>query len=473
MKKYKSNFSDWSDLIPVLPGDGPRQRALYGELRELIETRRIAPDEKLPPSRTLAEKLGVSRGLVVGAYDQLIAEGYAVTRQGAGTFVASDVPEAVADQTGCRQNRPANTEALPGAIGCGTADEITLRAFRQLFRKTLDRPPMTLFNYVSPQGDISLRQEVASYLRAARGMRVHPDQVMITSGTQAALYLIAHSVLNAGDAVWMEDPGYHSARFGLEAAGMTIIPVPVDGEGLDLAKGEALARHARAAYLTPSHQFPMGVTMSMPRRKALIDWAARSDAWIIEDDYDSEFRYTGPPLAALHGMDSVGRVIYLGTFSKVVVPGLRMGYAVIPEPLFDKVLALRERVDRMPNALTEAVMAGFMREGHFSAHVRRARKRARIARDALVEGLREGPLDVQVPGQGLHLVAGLPEGLSEAAALRVAQETGFGIQGLSETYLGADRREGLVIGFSGFAPDVLNKTARTFANALGRQGPGK
>lgn len=465
MQKNKSNFPDWSSLIPVLPDGGPRQRALYGELRRLIETRRIAPGEKLPPSRTLSEHLSVSRGLVVGAYDQLIAEGYAETRQGAGTFVAEDVPEA--SQTPVAPKRRLDTRrVLPGTIGCGTADELTLKAFRQLYRKALERPPESFFYYASPQGDISLRKEVASYLRSARGMQVHPDQVMITSGTQASLYLVANAVLAKGDAVWMEDPGYKNAGHVMEEAGMRVVPVPVDDEGLNPEKGKVLAGDARAVYLTPSHQFPLGVTMSMPRRKALIEWAAMSGAWIIEDDYDSEFRYTGAPLAAMQGMDSEGRVIYLGTFSKVVVPGLRLGYAVIPEPLFDRVLDLRKRVDRSPNALSEAVMAGFMREGHFASHVRRARKRARVARDALVEGLKGGPFDVHIPDQGLHLIAGLRDKAHEERAFMAAEDAGLGAQALSGIYRGADQRYGLVVGFSGFEPGVLKGAAERLVLAL-------
>ncbi|MCO6185743.1 PLP-dependent aminotransferase family protein [Rhizobium sp. L1K21] len=465
MQKNKSNFPDWSGLIPILPDGGPRQRALYGELRRLIETRRLMPGEKLPPSRMLSQELGVSRGLVVGAYDQLIAEGYAETLQGSGTFVARDVPQA-SHAPAVARRRTVVKEVLPGTLGCGTADETTLRAFRQLFRKVLERPPETLFTYASPQGDIGLRQEVASYLRSARGMRVDPDQVMITSGTQASLYLIANAVLKRGDEVWMEDPGYKNARRALDEAGMRVVPVPVDREGLDPEKGRVLADNARAVYLTPSHQFPLGVTLTMPRRKALIEWASRVGAWIIEDDYDSEFRYTGAPLAALQGMDGEGRVIYLGTFSKVVLPGLRLGYAVVPEALFDKVLDLRKRVDRSPNALTEAVMAGFMREGHFSSHIRRARKRASNARDALVEGLSRGPFDIRSPDQGLHLIAGLKDAEEEGRMLNAAAEAGLGVQALSTMYRGNRMEHGLVIGFSGFEPQVLRAAAQRLVEAI-------
>ncbi len=459
MKKDKTNLPDWSAMIPVLPTSGPRQRALYGELRRLIETRRLEPGEKLPPSRTLGEMLGVSRGLVVSTYDQLIAEGYAETRQGAGTYVAHGIPQAP-QKVPAIVRAPENVTALPGTLGCGTADEITLRVFRKLFRKTLERPPATFMAYGTPQGDIGLRREVASYLRSARGMRVHPDQIIITSGTQAALYLISKAVLNPGDQVWFEDPGYRTARAALTEAGMQLVPVPVNEEGLDPEKGQSRAPNARAVYLTPSHQFPSGVTMSMARRKALIEWAADANAWIIEDDYDSEFRYCGAPLAALHGMDGEGRVIYLGTFSKVVVPGLRLGYAAIPEPLFEQVLALRRRVDRSPNALMETVMTGFMAEGHFAGHIRRARKRALLARDALVDGLRGGPFIVHPPEQGLHLIAALGDRSSEEAAVAAAAQAGLGVQALSGMYRRDTPRHGLVIGFSGFEPEVLADAAR-------------
>jgi GntR family transcriptional regulator/MocR family aminotransferase len=323
------------------------------------------------------------------------------------------------------------------------------------------------FGYGDPRGSRALREEVAAYLRTARGVRCHGDQVVLTSGSQQALDLIIRAALTPGDPVWIEDPCYPMARAAFEGAGMRLIGVPVDGEGLDPAAGEARAPHARAVYVTPSHQFPLGVTLTMARRLTLIDWARRAGAWIIEDDYDSEYRYAGPPLTALQGIDGAGRVIYVGTFSKALFPGLRVGYAVVPEALLDAVIAVRNRSDRFPPSLLEDALADFLREGHFSAHLRRARCRARDARDALVDVLNEGGLSVAAPDQGLHLVARRPDWTEDATLLAAARAEGFGPRALSTLHVDRPPEAGLVIGFSGFPPEELASAARRWLARIG------
>ncbi|WP_338091051.1 PLP-dependent aminotransferase family protein [Shinella kummerowiae] len=274
------------------------------------------------------------------------------------------------------------------------------------------------------------------------------------------------TALSPGDRVMIEDPCYPSARAAFAGNDLALSGLAVDAEGADIALATP---GTRAVYVTPSHQFPLGVTMSMRRRLALIDWARETGGWIIEDDYDSEFRYAGPPLAAMQGMDDSGRVIYLGTFSKVLFPGLRLGYAVIPDPLLDAVMSLRSRSDRNPPTLAEAALTDLLREGHFAAHLRRARRQAQAARDALVEGLSAAKnLSVAVPDQGLHLVAGLPASLVDTHAVDMARTAGLGVRALSSMAVTNPPKQGLVIGFSGFAPAVLQAAATRFAAAISK-----
>ncbi|WP_337184529.1 PLP-dependent aminotransferase family protein [Shinella sp.] len=460
----RTNPPDWSALIPVLPAAGRRTPALYRELRRLIEAGDIAPGSKLPPSRDLARRLGTARGSVVAAFEMLIAEGYAVARTGAGTFVADRVPN-------MKPAAPVETAAaepampLPGTLGVAMADARTLNLFRTLLSRHLVRPGPEHFQYGDPRGGAALRQAVAAYLRQARGVRCEARSIVITTGTQQGIDLVIRSVLSPGERVMLEDPCYPSARAAFAGNGLELAGLAVDAEGADI--GLAVPG-ARAVYVTPSHQFPLGVTMSMRRRLALIDWARETGGWIIEDDYDSEFRFAGPPLAAMQGMDDSSRVIYLGTFSKVLFPGLRLGYAVIPDALLETVVALRGRSDRSPPTLAEAALTDLIREGHFAAHLRRARRKAQAARDALVAGLASAPgLSVDVPDQGLHLVARLPARLDDVEAVEIARKAGLGARALSSMAVTNPPRQGLVIGFSGFAPEVLHASATHFAAAVG------
>lgn len=464
MIKNRTNSADWSALIPVLPDSGPRTAALYAEIRRLIETGAVPPRGKLPPTRDLARRLHISRASVVAAFEMLIADGFAEAKVGSGTYVAKEVPllrRSPADVT----SSSGPTAALPGTLGVGVSDARTMRIFRSLLSRHLARPGPEHFHYGDPRGGTDFREAIASYLRSARGVRCSAGQIIITTGTQQGLDLVIRAVLRADDAVWMENPCYPMARTAFAGAGIRIVAVPVDEEGIDAACGERLAPGARAAYVTPSHQFPLGVTMTMRRRLALIDWAKRNDAWIVEDDYDSEFRFAGPPLTALQGIDDAGRVIYLGTFSKVLFPGLRIGYAVVPEPLLDKIVEIRRRSDRHPPTLAEAALTDLIREGHFAAHLRRARRGAQSARDELVCGLRSNPgasIEVAAPDQGLHLIAELPDGISDLDAVREAKAAGLGARPLSSMYLSPPVRQGLVIGFSGFTGEELRLAASRF-----------
>jgi GntR family transcriptional regulator/MocR family aminotransferase len=313
-----------------------------------------------------------------------------------------------------------------------------------------------------------LRVAIADHLLSARGLRCDPDQIMLASGTQHLLRIVLSAVLKPGDRIWCEDPGYPAARNAIEHCGHRPVPVPVDASGLCVARGRTLAPHARAAYVTPSHQFPLGVQMSMTRRLELLDWAGDADAFVFEDDYDSEFRYDGAPLLSLAGIDHLRRVIYMGTFAKTLFPGLRIGYCALPERLVEPVTTARAAFDRFPGTLLEGAVADMLNSGAFAANLRKVRGLYREARDALASTLStasEGRLSVPVPSQGLHLVARFDpstEPLVAAQAKAVA-----GVEGwlLAETYRRARPLPGFVLGFSGHHIPQMIASAEKLAKA--------
>jgi GntR family transcriptional regulator/MocR family aminotransferase len=297
-----------------------------------------------------------------------------------------------------------------------------------------------------------------------------PEQVIVVSGSQQALDLSARVLLDPGDAVWVEDPGYMGARGALSGAGARLVPVPVDEEGLEVAKGIEREPGARLACVTPSHQYPLGVTMSLGRRLELLGWAGRSGAWVIEDDYDSEYRYTGRPLEALQGLDTGGRVLYVGTFSKVLFPALRLGYLVVPPDLVDAFASARELTDRHPPTVEQAVLAGFIDEGHFVRHLRRMRALYARRQAALVEEAAHelpGLLDVGPAAAGLHLVGWLPEGEDDREASRRAANRG--VEAPPVSLYGAELRVrgGLMLGYAAVAEREMRGGVRRLAEALG------
>jgi len=415
---------------------------------------------------------------VVAAYDQLLAEGFVEGRVGAGSFVSRDLPEGLEapPPTPALPASPApsggpaigEVSTLPFNTGRTSWDDRSQQVWRALTLRRLARPAPAMFGYGDPRGARGLREAIATYLRSARAVRCDPDQVVVTAGAQQAIDLVLRVVLAAGDAAWVEDPCYPALRGALDAARARIIPVPVDAQGMQVAAGIAAAPAARLAYVTPSSQYPMGVVLSMARRLELLAWARRAGAWVLEDDYDSEFRYAGRPLASLQGIDEAGRVIYVGTFSKVLFPGLRLGYAVLPPALLDGVLAARLRSDWHPAALAEGVVTDFLAEGHFAQHLRRMRLRYRAARDALVAALAEHApaLAVEPPEQGLKLLARLPQGMDDEAVVAAAARHGVVARPVGPMGVAAPRVSALMLGFSGHEPAALRRAARGLGAAL-------
>ncbi|MDT8278060.1 MAG: PLP-dependent aminotransferase family protein [Roseomonas mucosa] len=457
----------------LLDGAGSQSGRLHAGLRAAILGGRLAPGLRLPSSRDLAAQLGLRRNAVVIAYEQLLSDGLAEARVGAGTFVAARVPRGPGAAAPAGAAIPLPGQA-PFALGRTHADPALLRQFGRLVRRHLTAEAAH-FGYGDPRGGEGLRSAIAEHLAATRGIACDPGRVLVTSGTQQALRLCAEVLLRPGDAVWMEDPGYPSARRILEACGARLVPVPVDRHGLDAGEGRRQAPSARLAYVTPSHQFPTGVTMSMERRLALLDWAREAGSWVVEDDYDSEFRYAGPPLTALAGIDARERVIYLGTFSKTLFPGLRTGFAVLPGELLERVAAARLVSDRFPPSLTGEALAELIRDGGFAAHVRRMRSRYRIARDLLAELLPRasgGLLRVTVPDQGLSLLALLPEDWPPGTAARIRAAAGIEGWLLSETRLVRKGPDGFVLGFSGHSLPALRRAAERLGEAVRAWSPG-
>jgi GntR family transcriptional regulator / MocR family aminotransferase len=450
----------------------PLYRQIYDSFRTRVTNGELRPGEAAPSTRELARELRVSRLPVLNAYAQLLAEGYFESRPGAGTFIASSLPglaksriTTTADFHVASARRPVATDVAvippyerptwtgslgPFQVGQPELHQFPIGIWLKLVARYSRAMRVKALQYGDPMGRADLREAVATYLRTSRGVHCEPEQVMIVNGSQQAVYLTTCVLLNAGDKVWVEEPGYWLVQRALQARRCRIVPVPVDANGMNVDAGVKLARKARAVFVAPSHQYPLGVTMSASRRLQLIEWAQRAGAWIIEDDYDSEFRYDGMPIASLQGLDRHGRVIYIGTLSKVMFPSLRVGYLVIPPDLIERFAAIRQVMDICPANLMQAVASEFIREGHFARHIRRMRLTYVKRHRALVGAIRdEFDKQAAVSGDeaGMHLalfIDGLRDDQKIAAK---AAEKSLLLSALSPLYLGKSRRQGFVLGF--------------------------
>jgi GntR family transcriptional regulator/MocR family aminotransferase len=450
----------------VTPGSSSQHR-LYQALCHAITGGIAKPGEPLPPQRTLAKQTGFRRNAVTSAYERLIADGFAVATVGSGTFVAARIPARVND---ARKTKIAIEAPQQGALalGCTHIDERALQRFRAFAGRRMRAFGNEHLQYGDPRGSRELRAAIADHLLSARGLRCDPDQIMLASGTQHALRIVLGAILKPGDQIWCEDPGYPAARRAIGHCGLRPVSVPVDASGMIVARGRALAPSAGAAYVTPSHQFPLGVQMSMPRRLELLDWARDAGAFVIEDDYDSEFRYDGAPLLSLAGIDHLSRVIYMGTFAKTLFPGLRIGYCALPERLVGPVTTARAALDRFPGTLLEGAVADMLNSGAFAANLRRVRGLYREARDVLASTLStasNGELSVPVPSQGLHLVARFDPSIDPLVAAKAKAEAGVAGWLLAETYFRARPLPGFVLGFAGHPIPQLVASAQRLAEA--------
>jgi GntR family transcriptional regulator/MocR family aminotransferase len=477
MKRIPATF------LPLISLDSgtktPMYKQLYDWFRKAIIDGQMHPGQRVPSTRGLAAELKISRIPVLNAYEQLLAEGYFETFVGAGTCVARSIPDdtlrppsvkarkgrqKLVDKPGPRRMSRRGTALMHiqaqswldnlGAfrVSLPALDHFPIGIWSRLVARHSRRPSTGIMAYGDAMGYLPFREAIAEYLGAVRGVRCDPSQILVTTGSQQALQISAQVLLDPNDRVWIEEPGYPGARQAFLTVGAQLVPGRVDDDGLNIAEIIRRGVDARAVYVTPSHQYPMGVTMGATRRMLLLNWAMRSGAWIIEDDYDSEFRFGSRPIASLQGVDTDARVIYVGTFSKVLFPALRLGYVVVPKDLIPAFSAARDAADIFSSTLYQAVMTDFIREGHFARHIRRMRMLYMERRRALVNAIQNQMGDmVEVIGAeaGMHLVALLPPGRSDVAISKDATRRGISATPLSVCYSKPPMRGGLILGYGG------------------------
>lgn len=445
------------ELDPSQPA--PIYRQIYQRFRESISDGRLRPGNRVPAVRALAAELNLARGTVEAAYQLLIGEGYLVARGAAGTFVTPQLAPTFSPMqhapVASMPYQPPHSGTMPLALQMGlpALDAFPRKLWTRLAGRQLRQAGLEGLVYPDARGYAPLRAAIAAYLGISRGIHCHPDQVFVCAGYRDCLDLISHTLMHHGDRCWLEEPGYFMARNALLGSGAQLVPVPVDDQGLDVAEGIARAPDARFAVVTPTHQSPLGVSLSLPRRLALLDWANRKGSWIIEDDYDSEYRYRGKPLPALKSLDQQGRVLYTGTFSKVLFPGLRLAYLVVPTEQHQAFAVQADRLHNHCPHLLQATVTAFLNEGHFARHLKKMRSLYSRRRQWLVDALHQQfgeRLQINAQAGGMHLVAGLREGDDVKLAQR-ARAAGIAIEPLSQWYLKATPRQGLVLGFTNIA----------------------
>jgi GntR family transcriptional regulator/MocR family aminotransferase len=470
---------------------------VYANLRSSILSGELKGGMKLPSTRALAEELNVSRNTILNAYRQLMAEGYIETIKGSGTYVARIAPDDLlapqvkkastdevtlepleprfSDHARLQLAAPKMSQLAPSPI------EVTRRPFRfgipalkdfpyklwtRLVIRQARRLPANAFTYQHPAGYLPLREAIATHAIASRGVRCTPEQIIIVSGAQEGLDLAARVLINTGDPVWMEDPGYLKARAAFLGSGAQIVPVPVDHEGLIVGAGIDRAPQARLVYLTPSHQFPIGVTLSLARRLALLDWAKRANAYLIEDDYDSEYHYTRRPLPALQGLDDGGRVIYIGTFSKILYPALRLGYLILPQNLVDAFQTVRNLIDTHPPILEQVVLTDFIVDGHLARHLRKMRRMYAERRAALLDAVRELPLEIRAAEAGMHCVGWLPAGMDDLALVKAGASQEVDLVPVGNFSIEPMERKGILLGYSEYTVEQIQEGVRRLGAAM-------
>lgn len=468
----------------------PLYRQIYAGLRDAITDGRLAADTRLPSTRDLAAIWQVSRNTLRNAFDQLVAEGYVDTLVGHGTFVLPLEPRLLSHPA---ENKAPKLERIrpisvlgqhlepigkglnqpspPGsafAVGVPDTSSFPHQVWNRIVNRVQRQTPAGTTIGFNISGQRVLREAIASYLISARGLRCSAEQIDIVPSSVTGIMLASLALLNRGDKFWMEEPGYISASAVLRYRGAEMVPLPVDVHGLDVSAGIKQAPDARVAYVTPSHQYPLGVTLSLARRQLLLDWAAQNSAWIFEDDYDSEFRYDGPPLTALQGLDAHDRVIYFGTFSKILFPDLRLSYVVLPDDLVDVYRGVKAPMAMYGSSLLQRAVAEFMLEGHFVRHIRRMRQHYKARRDALVEAVEHylpNTLTLGATECGMHAVGYLADGLDEARIVSLARQQGMVLAPLTSFYVSGGR-PGLVFGFANVAPKEIDRYIRQLRDIM-------
>lgn len=463
---------------------------LYGELRSAILEGRLAAGTRLPASRDFASQYGISRGTVVTVFERLQAEGYVASRVGSGTLVNRVTLVRPARQVNATPpvyirraisahrlprpwiDLPFRKGIRPFRIGGPATDSFPSKVWGQISARYARNFSSWLRSEAGRGGYGPLREAVADYLRATRGVRCNSEQIVIVSGAQQALDLLSRLLLKEHDQVWMEDPGYFGASIAFGNVGAEIIPVPVDQEGLSVSAGEKICPHARGVYLTPAHQFPLGMTMSLERRMAVLKWANRTGAFVIEDDYDSEFRFEGKPVPSLQSLDNHSNVILIGTFSKTLFESLRLGYVVLPPSLVDCFLAFRYRTDLRSSNIDQAVLCEFIVEGHFARHMRRMRELYGSRLAALIDGGKQhlsGLLEISNVRAGLYTMGFLTNGMTSRQAEKSAAVAGIEALGVDRYTFKRTDPKGLVLGFAAYPEPAIRKALIQLARAFSRE----
>lgn len=464
-------------------------------IRQLILDGALEVGRPLPATRPLAQSLGVSRDTVEAAYRQLHAEGFIERQVGSGSRVSQRARPFAGGKAQRRGHAPRQTvrlstrgQALRATGGVTGATQhafapgvpetrnFPLQTWERLQREVIRAQGSAVLAHSPAQGVEALRRAIADYINLERGGHATPERVLVLTSSQQALTLCANVLLDAGERILVEDPMYHGAARAFDAAGLRPVPVPVDAEGMQVERLPQLAAGARAVFLTPSHQFPTGATLALDRRLALVHWAERNDAWIIEDDYDSEFHYAGKPTACVQGLDPHERTLYIGTFTKSLFPGLRIGYLVLPPALVEPMTVARSLMDGHSPTLTQLTLARFMEAGHFGAHVRAMRHLYVQRRDALLHLVRTQLSDYlvpQVPAGGMQLPCLLRPGIDEQAVLDGARRAGVALQGLSALHATRTPQAGFLLGFAAYTVAEMEGAVAQLAAVLRRTVVGR
>ncbi|GAB1619860.1 PLP-dependent aminotransferase family protein [Pseudomonas sp. NGC7] len=443
----------------------PLYRQLYDRVLAAVAAGTLSPGDRLPSARAMAKELGVARGTVELAYSLLASEGYLLALGQKGTVINPELQKPVSAATALPVSSQVIEDApdslwrppqlLPFQMGVPALDAFPRKIWARLGARYLRGMRLGDLDYPAPHGLAALRSAIASYLQVSRGIDCGAHQVFITSGWRNSLSLFAHTLLQPGECAWVEDPGYPTTRQVLRQFGLELEAVPVDADGMNVEHAIAGSRAAQVAMVTPGHQSPLSMALSLPRRQLLLDWAARTGGWIVEDDYDGEYRYVSRPLPALASLDRHGRVLYAGTFSKVLFPGIRLAYLVVPQAQ----VAAFERVGRALFAagspsITQALVAQFVAEGHFARHIQRMRRlyneRRALTIEALERSLPKGMQMERSPG-GMHLVLRLPEDVSDTALAEQVLARGMSVQALSRWAASSQRQSGLLLSFTNCA----------------------
>lgn len=468
----------------------PTHRRIYEAIRQAITDGVLGSGTRLPSTRSLSEELSVSRNTILAAFEQLLDEGYVAAQTGSGTYVAYNQPDGFPkkpistaniepkpqDDAGLSRRGKAaagslnrqSHEVQPFTPGEDDYSQFPTMLWRRLLNRQWRAPDPSLLDYGHAGGYLPLRMAIAEYLRVSRAVNLTVDQVLITAGTQQSIDLCARLLTDHGDRAWIENPGYWAARRVLEVNGLQLHPVSVDNEGMAPSTKDFRAT-PKLIYTTPSHQYPKGMVMSYGRRRLLLDYAESRKAWIIEDDYDSEFRFEGRPISSLQGMDQNGRVLYMGTFSKVMYPGIRLGYLVVPPNLVTSFKSGLYELQRPGQVVIQAALADFIEEGHFANHIRRLRQtyaeRRKLLQKSLASvaevGARLSPVD-----SGLHLVVEFDQEVDDVRVATMAAEHGLRVNPLSNYGIGEKREKGLIIGYAYAATENISKYGNVLADVI-------